>query len=330
MFYKSTLLFALHYLFSFLLINVETAPRSRSKSSGQQSTTFDQKQTGEYNIQLHLKDFNVIAVVADEAFSDLGDYEYNYDYSDLTIKPSSSTSKPTSTAVPSTSQNLSSPKTSTAILTTTTKATSHLPTIRPENHHVPQKPVVNQIFVPTHHDGPYNKPTTHNSLPTSSITPNLPPITISSTSPKSTTVKLEITSQRSSSSPSSVTQQSLKQTSTISTILKQQDESQSSSNAQTEIPKKTTENQEDSLDNGQDSIIHVLQSNNEPSGDDENPSIVLGEVMHYRKCSVGFARDKRGRCRRIRKPVPQLSFDITRLASGLAAKFRRQEGEAQQ
>lgn len=28
----------------------------------------------------------------------------------------------------------------------------------------------------------------------------------------------------------------------------------------------------------------------------------LGEVLHYRKCASGYARDKRGRCRRVRKP----------------------------
>lgn len=30
-----------------------------------------------------------------------------------------------------------------------------------------------------------------------------------------------------------------------------------------------------------------------------------GEVLHYRRCASGYARDKRGRCRRIRRPAHQ-------------------------
>ncbi|XP_044732207.1 uncharacterized protein LOC123295062 isoform X2 [Chrysoperla carnea] len=47
---------------------------------------YDQKQTGDYNIRLHLKDFQIIALLND-GLGDLGDYDYNYDYSELTIKP---------------------------------------------------------------------------------------------------------------------------------------------------------------------------------------------------------------------------------------------------
>lgn len=36
------------------------------------TTTYDQKQTGEYNIQLHLKDFQIIAVLADEQLDGFG------------------------------------------------------------------------------------------------------------------------------------------------------------------------------------------------------------------------------------------------------------------
>lgn len=43
--------------------------RSRTKSS---SPTYDQKQTGDYNIQLHLKDFQVVALLSEGALGDLG------------------------------------------------------------------------------------------------------------------------------------------------------------------------------------------------------------------------------------------------------------------
>lgn len=43
--------------------------RSRSRTS---SPTYDQKQTGDYNIQLHLKDFQVVALLSEGALGDLG------------------------------------------------------------------------------------------------------------------------------------------------------------------------------------------------------------------------------------------------------------------
>ncbi|VEN60996.1 unnamed protein product, partial [Callosobruchus maculatus] len=58
-------------------------------------TVFDQKQTGDYNIQLHLKDFQIIALLADDS-AGFGDYDYAYDYSDFTVKPS--TQKPSTNA----------------------------------------------------------------------------------------------------------------------------------------------------------------------------------------------------------------------------------------
>lgn len=49
-----------------LVVSVRSAP-SKEKSALPQ-TVYDQKQTGDYNIQLHLKDFQVIALLGDEAF----------------------------------------------------------------------------------------------------------------------------------------------------------------------------------------------------------------------------------------------------------------------
>lgn len=56
------------YFFGFahLLIYVCGAPSSKIK------TRFDQKQTGDYNIRLSLKDFQIIALLGDDTFGDIG------------------------------------------------------------------------------------------------------------------------------------------------------------------------------------------------------------------------------------------------------------------
>lgn len=54
-------------LFGFTLSQVICAPRSKGKF-----TTYDQKQTGDYNIQLHLKDFQIVALLNDDTLSAFG------------------------------------------------------------------------------------------------------------------------------------------------------------------------------------------------------------------------------------------------------------------
>lgn len=44
-------------------------PKSKDSKG---STLYDQKQNGDYNIQLHLKDFQIIAMVADDSLGGLG------------------------------------------------------------------------------------------------------------------------------------------------------------------------------------------------------------------------------------------------------------------
>ncbi|CAH1101686.1 unnamed protein product [Psylliodes chrysocephalus] len=82
-----------------LVIGSDGAPK-KSKRGGEQTpqTVYDQKQTGDYNIQLHLKDFQIIAVLGDDT-ANFGDYDYSYDYSDFTIKPA--THKPTESPISS-------------------------------------------------------------------------------------------------------------------------------------------------------------------------------------------------------------------------------------
>lgn len=36
--------------------------------------------------------------------------------------------------------------------------------------------------------------------------------------------------------------------------------------------------------------------------EEQNDVPTLSEIMHYRRCANGYSRDKRGRCRKIRRP----------------------------
>lgn len=49
--------------------------------------TYDQRQTGDLNVQIALKDLRVVALVDSELLDDYTDYDYFYDYADFTIKP---------------------------------------------------------------------------------------------------------------------------------------------------------------------------------------------------------------------------------------------------
>lgn len=96
----------------------DASPASASSSSpsrGKQEptglTTYDQKQTGKYNIHLNIKDVAIIALDADHLDSGVGDfgedYYEDYDLADFTVKPifgliDITSDKPTSTtAAPS-------------------------------------------------------------------------------------------------------------------------------------------------------------------------------------------------------------------------------------
>ncbi|XP_031843376.1 uncharacterized protein LOC116431709 [Nomia melanderi] len=57
--------------------------------------TYDQRQTGDLNVQVHLKDVHVLALLDKELLDDYTDYDYFYDYPDFTVKPSEVPVKPT-------------------------------------------------------------------------------------------------------------------------------------------------------------------------------------------------------------------------------------------
>lgn len=51
------------------------------------ATTYDQRQSGDLNVQVHLKDIQVLALLDTELLDDYTEYDYIYDYADFTIKP---------------------------------------------------------------------------------------------------------------------------------------------------------------------------------------------------------------------------------------------------
>lgn len=54
------------------ILPVFTSPHGSRYRTRTSAPTYDQKQTGDYNIQLHLKDFQVVALLSESAFADLG------------------------------------------------------------------------------------------------------------------------------------------------------------------------------------------------------------------------------------------------------------------
>lgn len=96
----------------FYIINsIDSAPSLRDEHESTGLTTYDQKQTGKYNIHLNIKDVAIIALDTDHLDSGIGDfgddYYDDYDLSDFTVKPiygvigfDTTTSKPLLPATP--------------------------------------------------------------------------------------------------------------------------------------------------------------------------------------------------------------------------------------
>ncbi|XP_026744836.1 uncharacterized protein LOC113506185 [Trichoplusia ni] len=93
------------------------------------SSNFDQRQTGEFNVQIGLKNIKLIALLKGGK-EEYVDYDYAYDYSDMTIKPPhGSTLKPlnvTNIAITTESQSIvnssTTPISTTVLLEQTTEA----------------------------------------------------------------------------------------------------------------------------------------------------------------------------------------------------------------
>lgn len=75
----------------FILNTIETAPSLRDRDAATGLTTYDQKQTGKYNIHLNIKDVAIIALDSERVNTGVGsfgdDYYEDYDLSDFTVKP---------------------------------------------------------------------------------------------------------------------------------------------------------------------------------------------------------------------------------------------------
>lgn len=57
------------------VLPVCSAPSSKNASP---HTVFDQKQTGDYNIQLHLKDFQIIALLAGDSGLGVSSFQFTF------------------------------------------------------------------------------------------------------------------------------------------------------------------------------------------------------------------------------------------------------------
>ncbi|CAH1374801.1 unnamed protein product [Tenebrio molitor] len=211
-------------LFSVVILSVQSAPIDAPSPK----LVYDQKQTGEYNIQVHLKDLQIVALLGDDA---LGDYDYNYDYSDFTIKP------------PAGNVTLKPPP--------PPEETSTSPSPAPEK--------------------PATTTTTEKPAPAST--------TAKAETEKTTPAEDKVQLPFSTSSPDRIKVQIIEEPNPNLSIVPSDD-----------------------------------------VGAADAPA--LGEVVHYRRCATGYARDKKGRCRRVRRPGHGHQFDLGRLASTLAARFR--------
>lgn len=63
---------------------------------------YDQRQTGDVNVQIDVKNVEVIALVKSDLLDDYMNYDYVYDYADFTLKP---VTKPTTKSPPVSSNN---------------------------------------------------------------------------------------------------------------------------------------------------------------------------------------------------------------------------------
>ncbi|KAG5867408.1 hypothetical protein JTB14_034389 [Gonioctena quinquepunctata] len=256
-----------------IVIPGNCAPKSK-KNEHSPHTVYDQKQTGDYNIQLHLKDFQIIAVLGDDS-SSFGDYDYNYDYSDFTVKPI--TQKPTEP----------SPPTPTPIA------------VIPSSTFIPEKPSTSSIK-PSNHPYPILLPSTESSKEKEPMkaeeisTPTEKP-SVETTSKQSVDVSKEKTS---------------------STTLKSPRKEESSSPGKIKVQ-----------------ILETPVNLSIVSGEelhDQSETLPQNEFLQQKRCASGFARDKRGRCRRVRRPgnaTQQLPYGFSRLASNLASRLRQASSE---
>lgn len=289
-------------------ILAEAAPyKSKNKGRDVPQLVYDQKQTGDYNIQLHLKDFQIIALLGDDV---LGDYDYNYDYADFTIKPSSPPSIST-TPKPKPTPITSSTSTTTANIISNTNASLEPNTTSSSNR-------------------PFE-------LLTASLTPqaNRSTAIISNIHPYP--LEIVVLDQTKKPLEAAAIKQKVNYTKEANEILSSSSTSEVLQTSPESLPNPSSPTPE-SMTPGKIKVqileapAHSVEVSSPPLGvipgedvqADTTTGILQGELASYRKCAAGFSRDKKGRCRRIRRPgiSSQLPFGFGRIASNLATRLR--------
>ncbi|GJQ84026.1 hypothetical protein Trydic_g10491 [Trypoxylus dichotomus] len=247
--------------------------------------SYDQKQTGEYNIRLHLKDFQIIALLSDEALSSLSDdyedidYHIPDEYLDIqfTTTPNSTSTTSSSSTPPLTNERPSP--------TTTSTTSTTLP---------PRRTVTSRVTT--------RKPEINTKTTLSTTTAKISATTSISSATKGG--KIDEVSAASLKKPivTSVKEDFDK----IPVIIMQEKSNKNSNNITNKIISTS---------------VTIVPSSEATGGVGSVSQVMLGEILHYKKCPNGYSRDKMGRCRKTRRP--QLPFDVSRFTSSLATRFKR-------
>ncbi|XP_072388347.1 uncharacterized protein [Diabrotica undecimpunctata] len=294
----------LFFIILVVVVVVDCAPKRPKKGEPVLHTVYDQQQKGDYNIQLHLKDFQIIAVLGDDV--SLGDYDYTYDYSDFTVKPSSQ--KPTE-----------------APLTASPSVITSSSSIPPSTISPSYSPISNVSPTEESSSKPDEKPNVELNPSDSSQQPLLS--NESSEKPVST--------QEPTSSIKPIdTENSTFSAIPVSTELTLLNSSPIIENA---ISNSSTTLKSGKLDDSPGKIkVQIIETpvrmSVVPGEDvDQNETLPQGEILQLRRCATGFTRDKRGRCRRVRRPAnlqQSIPFGFSRFASNLATRFRQTSEES--
>ncbi|XP_066155974.1 uncharacterized protein [Euwallacea fornicatus] len=278
--------------------------RSKGKGRDAPQLVYDQKQTGDYNIQLHLKDFQIIALLGDDTLSE---YDYNYDYADFTIKPAGSSSTSTTTKRSTTTSSTTAPSIVDSGINNAPSLSSLLPSYTINSHSNPSHTTVSNP-----------QSLTSSNADTFKLPIFLEDDTIDRTEQTSVDSIANDIIISSTLSPTSL----LVPTRTASPLLPI--ESMTPGKIKVQIVEAPG-----SVLGSPPPAVGIVPGEEIQHG---GTTILEGEVSNYRKCANGFTRDKAGRCRRIRKPgggAHQLPFGFARIANSLATKLRLPTGETQ-
>ncbi|XP_066260485.1 uncharacterized protein [Euwallacea similis] len=278
--------------------------RSKGKGRDAPQLIYDQRQTGDYNIQLHLKDFQIIALLGDDTLSE---YDYNYDYADFTIKPTASSSTSTTIKRSTTTSSTSAP----SIVNSGTNNAVSLPSL-------PASSTINSHGKPSTTTVSNPQPLNTSNADTSKIPILLEDDAIDSTEPPSTNSIVNDIFISSTLSPTSL----LLPTRTSSSLLPIE------SMTPGKIKVQIVEASGPVLGSPPPAVGIVPGEEMQHGG----TTILESEVSNYRKCANGFTKDKKGRCRRVRRPgsgAHQLPFGFGKIASNLATKLRLPTREIQ-